>query len=71
MVTVEKDGLQVDLDLPVTASPKQIAAALGWDEALCAVLQHSGRIINAAQSFEGQIREGDLIVFEEKVAWRQ
>ena len=67
IVTVEKDAIKVDLDIPVTATPGQIAAALGWNDTACAVVQHSGGIIDAAQSFDGQIREGDLIVFEEKL----
>jgi hypothetical protein len=71
-ITVKKASEQHDLNVPLTTTPANIAAALGWEMVNSGVITSRNVTIDGTDALIGKLREGDWIIFEpeESTGWR-
>jgi hypothetical protein len=69
IITVQKGGREMDVDVPVSMTLSNLLTLLGWGGLQVAIIQDRNQILGGDDPLEGRIKEGDLVIVEENTAW--
>ena len=69
IITVQKGSREMDVDVPLGLTLRQLLTLLGWGEMQVAIIQDRNQILGGDDPLEGKIKEGDLVIVEEYPTW--